>query len=953
MTRNLRNPLRQLVLVTGLLGCVTPLTFAAGLTAQEQKFLDYLANRLRYLDTTERYLKLLEKTKRSDSQVTGDIEYWRVTLLRLGGADEKQVVAALETFKKRNPDHPRAKSTTIEVIGVALGEVIESLRTGLAAAKEGDDPVKRAESEFDERILTPLNEQIAALQKQYEREEKAEKEERKDWLKKNPGKKPPQPTGPSPSEITLQALTNAELSRIALLYVFGKELPTEAPRRKKLFETGLAYCEPFVRDRYRYTVMLYRGVQNKGLFLMELGNYATAEEDAFSQLYQVEPDGQNWSENAIFAFKQLRLKGLLYGSRCLIETGQAEKAYENLERYYRTPTKNEMDLAKAEDDSKLRPDAIAVSLEYGIALAGVGRIDEGLAEVHRIIKKPGLPSGLVIDAQRALGRIANLGDIVLSARDYYQAAIGLKSERKFAEATTAFLQALAHLDPKNKKERDDLAPRCLNEIGEIGIITGENARASLAYQQVDLYFRDSGNPVVTRVAQNFLAAVTRAIRDRGADGPGHKGFTLLKTRATKLSDDKATGSASQEILLFDAIELEQQLKFAAARAKYLEVRENLADGTPFEGYLRAQAGAWACAINLYVEADLPQRASLETDMSNAKVELAKVVEAALAKKDMAAATRAADALGYLHNIRGEHSEAVTALAVFRTRITEAQRAEGFRCHGLSTLVLSGIEMGELTQAESDYKLLESICAEDGIVGFTANALMDAFVLKDNPAKGAEFAVIYAKHPSSKSDLAKPEELVQIIAIMIEGGQLAAAQGHIDILKQNKLDEALERKLAYLDGKRLVAEKKYPEAIARFEAYLQKFRKDTENFEDPFVLFELGSCFITKHAPKTPPAADLNSANTYLNQAVAMMGQRRKYDATAERIYWPWMYRFLELRMMLAEAGGGASDYRQVVVLVGEGKKAENEMGGLRDKFLELERRAAEKLKASGKEPKKP
>ena len=71
------------------------------------------------------------------------------------------------------------------------------------------------------------------------------------------------------------------------------------------------------------------------------------------------------------------------------------------------------------------------------------------------------------DARKALGRLSSRGIVKLRGVDYYQAGVGLKADFRFEDAIDTFQLALASLSPKDIKEMNEVAPLCLNEIGEV------------------------------------------------------------------------------------------------------------------------------------------------------------------------------------------------------------------------------------------------------------------------------------------------------------------------------------------------------------------------------------------------------------------------------------------------------------------------------------------------------
>jgi len=428
---------------------------------------------------------------------------------------------------------------------------------------------QEARTSFEESVQKPIDALVAGLEaKVAENRKKATSE-----VPPAGGRREARET---PREVTdlLRSLEYTELNRLKFILSYARGLPEGSSERTAALERGLKLAETFVNTRYDFPVMQLEAQLQLGLCQYELGRYQAAE-DSLGLLFDVEPPfAPPFPKDIVDSFKRLRLQAILFGARAMSARKQFAKAARAIEQFYLPARKDEFDLTRCESEPELRTDAIMVRLEYGLALAGDGQVEKGLGEIQKVIRQPEQPAPLVTEARRALGKLAAEGRVKLRGRDYYEAALGLKSALRFEPALISFQRALSSLDSGKPKESLALAPLCLNEIGEVNFLLGRFVESAVAYQEVCEYFPEAPNDILSKAATNFLAATTRAIKTTEG-GTSHAGLARLREAADRQSEKHSSGFAVFESRMFDAGNLQAQGKWDEAIAKYEEVQPTL------------------------------------------------------------------------------------------------------------------------------------------------------------------------------------------------------------------------------------------------------------------------------------------------------------------------------------------------------------------------------------------
>ncbi len=881
---------------------------------------------LRYWDTAARWLDSLERSRTLDTASQAEIAGLRIDILKAQGK-EKEAFEALEEYKKRFPNNPRASMGTLEVIGVALSKATKLLEQAIVQPKEkAAESVAAAEKLFNEEVLPPLDALIADFLAKY------------DELRKQLKAEDPQLQDAS------RVLQHAELARVNIYLLYAQKLPRDHERRAALLEKGADLAAKFVNDRYEFPVMQFRAQLQLGIYAYELGRYAKAEE-CLDIMYNAEPPLQRpFAKLIVDAFKSYRVQAILFGARSAIARGAYARALQVIERYYFKSKNDEFSLARAEDQPDLRVVATLVRLEYGIALCGTGQAARGLAEIHAVIDKPNQVASLVTDGRKALGRIASLGFVRLSGRDYYQAALGLKSELKWDAALYTFQTALMRLDPRDEAERNEFAPLCLNEIGEIYYLKGQFIESALAYEEACRHFAATEHEILAKVSQNLLAAVSKAIQLRD-DGLTHAGLAKLKDAAAKYSEMLGGDIALIQSLMVEGRLLLDQGQFKEAREKFLQV-PRVYKGTKIKFYWQAQAGAQECVCREWDQAESEDRKKLEPDVLKAIEELKDIVPKAIADKDAVGAGKAAFFRGQtLYQLR-RFDEAAETLAVFTTSLADEKV---YRTIGLAVLCLAEVRRGDCDAAARHFEEIRREAPDFPVVANLAAELADGFEEAGNAARCAEFALLQARHPAAASDMEQPALLGQLVRRLIDGSKGAEAREYLEKLRATgkEGDPTLDRQLLYLEAKSLAQENKLDEAIAKFQFYINKFRPRNDYYEDPYVYRELGDAHLARRPPgKTAPSMDdMQAASDAYNAACYMMQERSRRDPTLEKKFWRWMLDFWTLGMRIADIAKARNRYLDLQVFMQEFR--DSDMGGLKDEFLKLEAHAKSKQPAAG------
>ena len=905
------------------------------LPPEDLAFADYLIKQLRYWDTAARWLDSLERGRTLDAASQAEIAGLRIDILKAQGK-EKEALQALEEYKKRFPHSPRASMGTLEVIGVELSKATKLLEQAVVQPKEkAAESVAAAEKLFNEEVIPPLDAFIADFQGKYG--------ELRKQLKAD---------DPQLQEAS-RVLQHTELARVNIYLLYAQKLPQDHERRKALLEKGAELAAKFVNDRYEFPVMQFRAQLQLGIYAYELGQFAKAEE-TLDILYNAEPPLQRpFAQIVVDAFKSYRVQAILFGARSAIARGAYARALKDvIERYYFKSKNDELSLARAEDQPDLRAVATLVRLEYGVALCGTGQAARGLAEIHAVIDKPNQAASLVTDGRKALGRVASLGFVRLSGADYYQAALGLKSELKWDAALYTFQTALLRLDAQNEDERNRFAPLCLNEIGEIYYLKGQYIESALAYEEACRHFASTEHEILAKVSQNLMAAVTKAIQLR-EDGLNHAGLTKLRDAAAKYSDMLGGDIALIQSLMVEGRLLLDQGQFREAREKFLQV-PHVYKGTKIKFYWQAQAGARECICREWDQADSDEKQKLQPEVVKAVEELKDVVPKAIEDDDKVGAGKAAFFRGQVLYQLGRFDEAAETLAVFTTALTDEKV---YRSVGLAVLCLAEVKRGDCDAAARHFEEIWRENPDLPVLANLAAALADCYDDAGNAPRSAEFALFQALHLAAAADMEQPALLGLLVRRLIDGGKLSEAKKYMEKLRATgrEDDPALSRQLLRLEAKILARENKLDEAIAKLQLYANKFRPRNDYYEDPYVYRELGDAHLARLEPgKTAPSsADMQAASDAYNTACYMMQERSRRDPSLEKLFWRWMLDFWTLGMRIADLTGGGNRYLDLQVFMQEYK--DSDMGGLKSEFLKLEAHAKSKLPAAGAKtaPKKP
>jgi tetratricopeptide (TPR) repeat protein len=896
------------------LTALAPARQSLALSQEERRFADFLIRELRYFDTAERWLEGLGSERRLSREDRAEIASRRIDMLQAKG-DEAGVRAALEKFAKDFPEHQRASLGSLETIGIDFKTAVEQLlEAAVAGERQKAEALRsRAIAHFQRKVRAPLDELIKELGAQAD-----------DDAKK-------------------QVRNQTELARLKMFLGYAKALPLDSKERQEVLGEGLKLAESFVLDRFEYPVMQYDGLIQKGIFLLELGRQVEAA-DELSILYDIAPPSNPpYPPVLVTAFRTLRLQAILFGTRGLNGARAFEEASKVISNHILRVTKDPLGLSNAEQDPDLRTLAVLVRLEYAIALTGKGQSREGLDVIHRIIEKySGEQQGqaFVIDARKALGRIAAAGSAALAGRDYYQAGVGLKSEYQLGAALEVFQAALAAMSPSEVPQH---APPCLNEIGEISFILERYEESALAYAEFARSFAQ--HELISKVSTHFLAAVTKAQQSR-PDGTSHAGLAELRREAQAIFDREGTGWAVFQTVMIDARSLYESGRYEAARRKYLEVPASDPRGggkVPF--YWRAQASGWMCVVRAWEDADSAGKAVLEPEIDKAVVELGKIIPAALRDKDLAGAAVAALTLGQIRYQREEWQEAAATLRIFTAELAEDTT---YRCPALGYLVLSAVKLNDGAAADSHFKALESACKDEPATATAAFVLSEHHTAAGDLKKAAVLMLIYADHPSSAEDMQKLPLVMKTAAVLIDGGLISEARRFLEAARTLPGAEAdLERQLLVMEAKILEQGRNWAGAIQKLDEYVAKYKAEGQYYDDPYVWRSLAEAHL-KSAGDKPTTAAYLKADQYYGYAVTVL-KNRLGEPPDERLaaeYWSWAYRWMLFKYRLGAADRGY--YGQIYQFVNELKHTE--MGGPehKQKFLALMNRALQNLgKAEG------
>jgi tetratricopeptide (TPR) repeat protein len=651
----------------------------------------------------------------------------------------------------------------------------------------------------------------------------------------------------------------------------------------------------------------------------------------------------------VAAFKNLRLQAIVFGVRALLESNNTRRALSILESHLLRSSGDAFDLSGAEDDPALRQYAVLAKLEYGVALAKAGRPVEGLDQIQQLIRKyrggTGQEEAYLNDARKALAELAALG-VKLRGEDYFESAMGLKGQLKWEEALGMFQQALAAVEPSGPADRS-VQLACLNEIGECSFILARYTESAVAYKEAHDYFRDTGDdPILDKIAKNYLPAVNKSVEESGAGGPA---WDSLSAEAEAFYNERIGGVGLEQLKMVEAGRLEDEGQFAEAREKYLSVARQTEDGVKVPFYWRAQASARMCLYKEWEAADADGKKELEPELEQALVELEKIVSDALSDdmgegvRDTAGAATAALGIAQIHFAREptDWQAIVDALEVFTGDLAGET---SYRCMGLGYLILAGTRLGDCEDSLKRFLELRECeeCTEDPVVGIAAQALSDCFYEAGDLKKAAVLILMWAKHPSAKEDLENPRVLLLVASRLIEGGMAARSVPYIKRMREKLAgDPELERQILILEAKRQTVAKDWNKVVEALEKYVADFDARGDHYEDPYVRKDLAEAYISRGKGK-PTTKDALEAEKHYSTALYIINERLKKDPKLDRTFWLWSKRWLEINKFLGDAGQ-IDAYSKIVAFVD--RFQHKDMGGLRDEFLKLSEYATSKLPA--------
>jgi tetratricopeptide (TPR) repeat protein len=855
-----------------------------------------------------------------------EIASLRIDVL-LAQGKEAEAKAALERFKGQFPKHRRVASGSLEVINRAMAVVLAKFDQAGLTSDDAKVAQLRSEAQrlFKETVQEPLDAMIADLNDKLQAIKKAELEAPREG---------PRPAENPERDRIEQALFQSELSRLKAYIVYARRLEPDSKERQSILEKGLEYADRYVSERYEYPVMQYDGQLQRGILAYELGNYELALEH-LSLLYDISPPWPGPYEDVVAnAFKNLRLQSILFGARAAVQAGRGRDGVSVIKMYFLEGKPGDpLSLTNAEADRNLRQFAVLVTLEYGVAQAAMGRVADGLETIQSVIAKySSAPEGsperaYVNDARQKLGDLANLPGVTLRGADLYEAAIGLKSQKRWNEALGLFRKALSRLDASRTEDRIVIA-RCLNEIGEISFVVGRFMESTLAYHEVYRYFQDAPEEVVKKVARNFVAAVTKTEETR-PELEQSPPFQTIKAEATKFSEagDK---SIAEQLKMTQAGRLEDEKRFEEAREIYQSVLDTV-DGDKNPYYWRAQASAARCLFQMYLAAEDAAKEALATELDAEVAKLGEtVIPGAQEAADEAGAASGSLVLGQILFTLGRYDEASEALEIFHGALAEEKN---YRCLGLGYKVLADSRLDRCEEGRKSFLTIYKLCKDDLVVGIAALTLSDCYNGIDDKKSAALFLEAYLKHPASADDKKDPSKLIQFARLALEGERFKLADVLIQRVPQlGGVDDAdLARQLTLLEGTRAQQQKNWKKVVELYQGYVERYDAKGDYYEDPYVLYDLARAHIESGQPK-PDFKDYELAERNMSAALVIMKQRADKEPSLKTTFYKWAYFWCRLNQLLGNAGE-PSAFGKIILFADNFKHTD--MGGLKDEFLKL------------------
>ena len=939
--RNPGKPLGLLIVViTMMLSVVSnPGLQAQGFSNEDRAFADALIRELKYFDTARRWLAEKRSARTTKPEQQAEIDSRLIDILQAEGKGN-EAIEALAEFKKKWPTHPRAALGSLERVGSefakVLGKLEESKKARDSDSAKADQLVSEATSDFKGEVQKPLDLLIQDLFKQAKAAKGNEKL--------------------SKTRLAYQA----ELARVNIFLVFARSLG-EGEVRDSYLERGLKLADYFVNERDEFYIMRYEAQIQKGLYLFEMTRYAESAEE-LELIFDIEPFARPpYSPQLLKAFHTIRLKAYLFSAKAYNSAKKPGIAVSILKPIMRSTAVPGDPFAPAiglvESDSDLQQFAVLARLEYGIAMADAGDAAGGMSVIHKVISKyealhketkVDKYRAFVIDARKALGRVSSSGSAALSGRDFYQAAIGLKSELKLEEALRAFQTALAKL---SDSEVVEYAPICLNEIGELSFILKRYDEAAVAFSELAAQHSES-EIFRKKAATSFAASVDKAKRELGKAAANHAGYADLTTSADQFSG----GDTKYQVKMSEAGQLEGQGNYAQARSIFLSIPAE-DKGIPVSYYLRAQARGFSTLVREYEIAgndDTARKALLALFKENIE-KLQAVLDEALKTKNLKAAGVAALGLGQMHYNLDEYPKAAEVLKLFANELVDD---EYYRCRGLGYLILAMVETKQGKEAAPYFNLLKSKCPEDPSVANAAYSLSDAADAEGNSRKAAIYLLDYAKHPTAKDEIENIQVVMKIVQTLSDGGLISDARYYVKKAKQvaSRGENKLDRELVYMEGKIAYSAQDWKTAVATFQRYVDVYKVDGVHYEDPFVCRDLAWSVLklarqNHPKPAALPLPPLRRSEELYNHAFFLihnlLNNRRtpgkKPDAELTRQYWRIALRLQHVRVYLARAGAGEDAYTDIHKFVNENQKRIRTESQLWGSFLKVWGEALDKL----------
>ncbi len=912
---------------------------AQGLGADDRAFADALVRELRYFDTARRWLSEKRQSRGAKPEMMADIDSRLIDILQAEGKGE-EALKALAEFKKNWPSHPRASLGSLETIGSDFAAVLSGFeKAGTESDKAKSDALKsKAIADFQAKVEKPLNGLIADLIKQAKAAKGNEK-------------------------LTKKRLSyQTELARINIFLVYARSLEAGDVRNSYL-EKGLKLADFFVNERADFYIMRYEAQIQKGLYLLEMERFLDSAEE-LELIFDIEPFARPpYSPQLLKAFHTIRLKAYLFSAKAYNGAKKPEIAVSILKTIMRsTPVPGDPfapAIGVVEKDADLQQFAVLARLEYGIALADAGDAPKGMAAIHAVISKydklfkeskVDKYRAFVIDARKALGRVSSSGSAALSGRDYYQAAIGLKSELKLEEALNAFQTALAKLA---SPEVEEYAPLCLNEIGELSFILNRFDEAAVAFSELAEHHAAS-KIFRSKASTSFAASVDKAKRNLGESGSAHAGYAELTAKADQFS----LGDTKYQVKMSEAGQFEEQGDFAKARESFLAIPKD-DQGVEVSYYLRAQARGLSTYVREYEMAgnDAAGRAATLKAFQENAAKLQAVLDEALEKKDLRACGVAALGLGQMYHHLENYAEAVKVLKLFSTDLAEDKF---YRCSGLGYLVLSMVRIGQWEEAGTYYRVLSVDCAKEPSVATAAYVLSDAADAAGENRKAALYLLQYAEHSSASAEMGDLNMVMKVVKVLSDGGLVSDAKRFVEKAKKigggaNKLG----RELLLMEGQIAMSGEDWKGAYEIFTRYVDEFEVKGANYEDPFVCRDLGWATIklARQAHPKPAALPLDmllEAEKYYGHSFYLLNNfltntrapGKEPDAALVKDYWAIALRLQQVRISAGRAGNKEA-YNDIHKFVNEYQGRIRKQSDLWAKFLTYWKYA---LKQMGKDP---